>query len=484
MINTIKFPLATLLVSYLAVMAVSCKKPDIKGEEITVQQVGVAFKSDNGLMKIPTGDSSYTKNDATVDIPLTIRLSDAAPSRFDIGVTVNADTVANMIADNRIPDGVLLEQEAYSLPNLVNVPFGREEATFTLKVNLASFEKYYGKTLALAVELTDPTKNNKLDAAKKIVVVQINTTSIVPVDQIHYVYYPDNGKSIQVPAVRGKNYTVGPGTLQVPVNVSYTSSAGPSFYLRVKPNMDTIAKLLAANGLPGTETLTAADFSLPDSISFKDFNNSLSFPVTVKLAALLAHPGKKVALAVDITDPSIYKIDTTKKTMVIVVDASGLKYNPYSGTALQLPAGAGASVTIKAADFDLGGEGWGYHETTDNNIPGTYRPNEGVDIEGNGANIGFTADGEWLNYSVEAPSEGDYDIAIAITTPNGGDRGLHIEVDDVNQTGRIPFTSTGGWGNWVYLHGNLHLTPGKHLVKFVWETGDTNLRDFIFTRKN
>lgn len=481
MIHNIKFPLWSLL-SFLAVAVVSCKKPDIKGEEISLQQVNVSFKDTE--VKIPGGDSSYTKTAATVDIPLRIALSDAAPARFNIGITVNSDTINQMITNGSLPEGVLLAPENYVLPGIVDVPFGKDQVEFTLKVDLAVFEKYYGKTLALGVELTDPTKNNKLNAAKKIVVVQISTTSIIPIDQIHYVYFADAGKTIVVPADRAKNYAIGPGTLQVPLNVSYTSTAGKGFYLKLSPNQDTIAKLIAANALPGVEGLTAADIVLPDSITFKDYNNTLSFPVTVKLAALGNHPGKKVAIAVDLITPSVYKLDSAKRTMVMVVDPEGLKYNPYSGTALQLPAAVGASVTIKAADFDLGGEGWGYHDNTDANIPGTYRPAEGVDIEGNGANIGFTADGEWLQYTVEAPATGDYDVAIAIATPNPGDRGVHVEVDGVNQTGRIQFDNTGGWGNWVYFHGTLHLTPGKHLVKFVWETGDTNLRDFIFTRKN
>lgn len=472
-----------MLLSYFAATTVSCKKPDIKGEEITVQQVGVAFKSNDGQVKIPAGDSSYTKTSTTVDIPLRIALSDAAPARFDIGITVNADTVNGMIARDAIPDGVLLGQEDYVLPNLINVPFGQQEAVFMLKVNLATFEKYYGQTLAVAVELTNPTKSNKLDETKKIVVVQINTTSIVPIDQIHYAYFADAGKKTEVPAARNKNYTVGIGVIQVPLTVSYTSTAGKSFYLRVKPNQDTLAKLVAENALPGTEILTADDLILPDSIAFKDFNNSISFPLTVKLAALTRYAGKKVALAIDLTEPSIYKVDTTRNTMVVVLDATGLQYNPYSGTPLQLPAGIGASVNLKAADFDLGGEGWGYHDNDDTNRGGTYRTSEGVDIEGGGENIGFTAPGEWLQYTVESPVTGDYDMAINITTPNTTGS-VRIEVDGVNQTGSVPYTPTGGWGNYVYIHTTLHFTPGKHLVRFVWEAGDTNLRGYIFTRKN
>ncbi|RFS21827.1 DUF1735 domain-containing protein [Chitinophaga silvatica] len=482
MINTKIFSLP-LLLAFVAIANQSCKRDDIKGEQINVQKVNAALSSNNGVISIPAGDTSYTKDALTVDIPMSIQLSDAAPSRFDIGIGVNNDTINNMIANGTLNNAVLLSAEEYSLPYLINIPFGVDKATFSLKVNLGAFEKYYGKNLVVAVELKDPSKNNALDEKKKTVIVQISTTAIVPIDQIHYVYFTDYGKTISVPVDKPKNYTVGIGILQVPLSVSYTSTAGKSFYLKLSPNQDTVSKLITAGALPNTVALTGADITLPDSIAFKDFNNSLSFPVNVNLSSLLVNPGKKAALAIDLIDPSVYKLDSARRTMVVVVDPEGLKYNPYYGTPLQLPAAIGSSVTLKAADFDLGGEGWGYHDGTPNNIPGTYRPNEGVDIENNGGNIGFTENGEWLKYTIEAPVDGEWDIAIAITTPNGGDRGLHVEIDDVNQTGRIPFTSTGGWGNWTYLHGTLKMTAGKHLMKFVWETGDTNLRDYIFTRK-
>ncbi|MFY0255322.1 carbohydrate-binding protein [Chitinophaga sp. 30R24] len=478
----IKLPIWTLS-GLLAFATTSCKKPNIKGEEISVQQVSVAFNAKDGQVKIPDGENSYSKNAATVDVPLEIKLSDAAPAIFDIGITVNTDTVAAMIANNTLSDAVLLSQENFTLPYLVTVPFGAETASFSLKVNLSAFEKNYGKKLAVAVQLSGPTKNNMLDATKRIVVVLISTTDIIPVNQIHYVYFQDAGKTINVPDVKVKNYAVGPGTLQVPVSVSYTSTAGKSFYLHVKPNADTLSRLIAAGGLPGVEALNAADFTLPDSIAFKDFNNSLSFPVNISLSALLQHAGKKVALALDLTDPSVFKLDSTKRTLIVVADPGGLKYNPYSGTALPLSAAVGSPVTIKAADFDLGGEGWGYHDNDPANRGGTYRMQEGVDVENNGGNIGFTANGEWLKYTVESPVDGDYDVGIALSTPNSPGN-VHLEVDDVNQTGQIPFTNTGGWSNWNYVHGTIHLTPGKHLVKFVWEAGDTNLKDFVYTRKN
>ena len=483
MINKIKFPLWTLL-SFLAVTAVSCKKPDIKGEEIAVQRVNVSFNTRDGQIKIPDRDTGYTKTASTVDVPLQVTLSDAAPARFDIGVTVNNDTVNKMIADNVLPDAVLLPDDAFTLPNLVDVPFGAGHAEFTLKVNLAVFEKYYGKTLVLAVELSDPTKNNTLDAAKKTVVVQINTTSIIPVNEIHYIYFSDAGKSIPIPGAK-KNYTVGVGILTAPVSLSYTSTAGKSFYVKVKPNTDTIAKLIADGTLTNTEALTADDFTLPDSVVFNDFNNSVNMPLIVKLPALLAHGGKKVAIALDLADPSIFKIDSAKRTMVLVIDPSGdLQYNPYSGTPIEFPVTAGVSINVKATSFDLGGEGWGYHDNSPSNEGGNFRTGEGVDTENDGNNIGHTNDGEWLNYTIHCAVEGDYDVAVEVASPNDNAGPVHFELDGVNVTGAITLANTTDWQKYAMFRGTMHIPAGKHILRFVWERANANMRGYTFTRKN
>ena len=67
---------------------------------------------------------------------------------------------------------------------------------------------------------------------------------------------------------------------------------------------------------------------------------------------------------------------------------------PYGGSPWPVPG------TIEAEDYDTGGEGVAYHDTTAGNSGGAYRY-EDVDIEncsdtGGGYNVGWTAMGEWL----------------------------------------------------------------------------------------
>jgi hypothetical protein len=76
----------------------------------------------------------------------------------------------------------------------------------------------------------------------------------------------------------------------------------------------------------------------------------------------------------------------------------------YGGTRRALPG------TIQAEDFDTGGEGVTYHDTTAGNRGGVYRQTS-VDLEATvdtsfGYNVGWIAPGEWLAYSVDVRQSG------------------------------------------------------------------------------
>src|SRR5437016_223918 len=75
---------------------------------------------------------------------------------------------------------------------------------------------------------------------------------------------------------------------------------------------------------------------------------------------------------------------------------------PYGGTNAVIANGS----TIQAENYDVGGEGVAYHDTTTGNTGGQFRSDD-VDIEtsgdaGGGYNVGWIVDGEWLEYTVNA----------------------------------------------------------------------------------
>jgi len=89
------------------------------------------------------------------------------------------------------------------------------------------------------------------------------------------------------------------------------------------------------------------------------------------------------------------------------------------------------AVRIEAENFNQGGEGVAYHDRDGVNEGGGYRPAEGVDISttsdtGGGFVVDGTAAGEWLEYTVEVPVSGLYDLSLRVSNDSGSDSELSL----------------------------------------------------------
>jgi len=153
---------------------------------------------------------------------------------------------------------------------------------------------------------------------------------------------------------------------------------------------------------------------------------------------------------------------------------------------------AAAPCIISAIDFDTGGEGFAFHETTDGNAGGfNYRSNNGdnesgsVDIYDNGSfrYIGSAPGGEWLLYTIEVENAGDYAVQALIGSPNTT-RWFRLDVDDVNVTGNVYTPNTGGYDIYQWIPSQaltLNFTAGKHRVKYYIGL-QHNIREIKFTK--
>jgi hypothetical protein len=135
--------------------------------------------------------------------------------------------------------------------------------------------------------------------------------------------------------------------------------------------------------------------------------------------------------------------------------------------------------TVEAEDYDLGGRDVAYSDDEANNNGGAYRPGEGVDLEsttdaGLGFNVGWTAPGEWIEYTVDVTA-GTYDIEVRVASESSGGS-LHIEFDEVDRTGPVIFDATGGWQNWATVRAEgVTLDAGVQTMRLVMETGGFNV---------
>jgi hypothetical protein len=149
---------------------------------------------------------------------------------------------------------------------------------------------------------------------------------------------------------------------------------------------------------------------------------------------------------------------------------------PFSGTPAPVPG------TIQFENYDNGGEGIAYHDTTPANEGGQYR-NDSVDIStandtGGGYFVGWTNPGEWLKYTVNVASSATYSIAMRVASGSSGGV-FHINLDGNNATGPITLGNTGGWQSWTTLNiPNVSLTAGKHVLTLFIDSGAQGMGNF------
>ena len=179
-----------------------------------------------------------------------------------------------------------------------------------------------------------------------------------------------------------------------------------------------------------------------------------SYAPTSSPAVTLTAGQHIVRVAVDVTGFLIDSVDVIRLN------------TPYGGTATVLPG------TVPAENFDNGGEGIAYHDTTTANEGGAYR-SEGVDLcacgNADGAALGWSQVGEWTRYTVNVSTTDTYTLQARISTITTG-CAIHLEVDGVNVTGQMALPNTGAWNAWTTISKpNVQISAGQHELKMVIE---------------
>jgi len=156
------------------------------------------------------------------------------------------------------------------------------------------------------------------------------------------------------------------------------------------------------------------------------------------------------------------------------VDAAST--TPYSGTPVAIPG------QINAQNFDNGGEGVAYHDTTAGNSGGQFR-NTDVDIEqsSEGAyDVGWIAAGEWLNYTVNAAAAGSYVVQLRVAAPGGA--AMHVGFNNASSVWKtVSIPATGGWQNWTTVSLTVTLGAGVQQMTLLFDTGAMNFENASVT---
>ncbi len=151
---------------------------------------------------------------------------------------------------------------------------------------------------------------------------------------------------------------------------------------------------------------------------------------------------------------------------------------------------------VFAVDYNLGRSGYAYLDNDSANFQGStgvytnwnqgwsYR-NDGVDIEActdtdysNGFNVGWTGNGEWMEYTVIADSTASYTLSIRSASGSGGSK-VHLEENGIAISPLVNLPGTSGWQIWqTTVVNGVMLTAGIHKLHFVFDQGGSNLNYF------
>jgi hypothetical protein len=139
---------------------------------------------------------------------------------------------------------------------------------------------------------------------------------------------------------------------------------------------------------------------------------------------------------------------------------------------------------VQAENFDKGGEGFTFHDS-DSKDEGDakYRTdNEGLDlVKGNsGTAIGYTAKGEWTEYSVNVTEPGEYSFEATCSNGASSNGGFSINLVKgtvVTKIGTVTVSPTGGWDTYKVMTGNLtkNLAEGEQIIRFTITDANCNI---------
>lgn len=218
---------------------------------------------------------------------------------------------------------------------------------------------------------------------------------------------------------------------------------------------------------------TIASVKFYDGTTLLNTDNSFQYGFSWTNASVGLHKVKAVA-----TDNSG---NTTETFITIKVN---VPQAPYNAIVHPIPG------TIQLEEYDLGGNGFAYSD----NSPGSdvmpvvnYRTTEDVDIEtctdvGGGYNIGHSTAGEWLEYTVNVQSAGNYDIDFRAAAIGDG-RTVSLTLGGTAIASNVAIRKTAGGQTWATTSvKNVPLTAGQKVLRLtIGATDNVNLNYMKFT---
>lgn len=185
-------------------------------------------------------------------------------------------------------------------------------------------------------------------------------------------------------------------------------------------------------------------------------------------------------------------VDNAKVDAISItpIPSTGAQYTSTVSASVPTGFSTGAGTIpgfVFAQDYNTGGEGVGYHFSTTGGTDTAYRTdaNHLQTCTGDtycGDNLGWLANGDWLNYTSTVNVSGNYDIHVKVAnTVAGGSFSIDMDGQPWIASQTVP--NTGDYQTWQSVNINGVTIPlGKHTFTVKVGTGGFNLHDIEFSK--
>ncbi|CAM0554349.1 hypothetical protein EHLJMEHL_04445 [Vreelandella titanicae] len=140
-------------------------------------------------------------------------------------------------------------------------------------------------------------------------------------------------------------------------------------------------------------------------------------------------------------------------------------------------------LTLEAKLFDNGGQGVAYNDTTTAHQGAAFRSDEAVDISNGTEALGYIADGEWVEYTLNVETAGTYALSfLTSATSNGKSITAAFEQDgNFQSSASINLPNTGSFTSFQTV-GPLEfdLDAGEQVLRLTFNGGQLDLQSFSF----
>ena len=483
------------LLAAVAIFTTSCSRESLdevmSKETFAGVQISVDPKAEVG------SNSNFTLTGGELTVPVTLKFSAATTRAFTLNLTATSENVPQLVSSGVLPAGTLaVPVGSFNIVGTAQVPIGVTSHDVNLVISRTFIEVNYGKNIAVAVQVSNPAKENSVVDSKNTVVVQVNTTAVMAADKVHNITVGLPGAtSNEYPIPTPGSYDLNSEIITFRIPVSIQGDLGTPFTVNAVSSPDSVKKYVSNGKLTNAELYINSRFSLSTPTVSFDANSRTSYiTFTTKRDTLLKMqpaPGaatiKMPTVAFTIKTPSKFQVEPTKNTIYVKIDPNF--FRPYNGTYFLIKGTVNAvSDPIYAAYYDFGGINiawWDNNSFKDGD--GGWRFPDGVDVSADynpRTAVGWVGSNEWLSFTTNVEASGTYQMDLYFGANNGDGR-YTVFMDNVPLLNGIQTAqNTGGHNNQKsHLH-TVTLTRGVHIFKVFFNGGNSDYRGAIFTRKS